>query len=189
MSLPSTRLGLKSVTALVVDDNPQSLDVPSAILMGFGVNKITRCQSAVEARAALGKQAFDLMIVDWEMPEQDGLSLVRQVRQDATGPNFTVPIIMVSADTHQVRVEAGRDHGANYTVAKPVSPTVMLERVLWVARSQRGFVSGETYRSPDRRFHTVPLPEGQEGRRASDRMIAAQPERALSQDEIDGLFS
>ncbi|MCZ9335779.1 hypothetical protein, partial [Klebsiella pneumoniae] len=67
MSLPSTRLGLKSVTALGVDDNPQSLDVPSAILMGFGVNKITRCQSAVEARAALGKQAFDLMIVDWEM--------------------------------------------------------------------------------------------------------------------------
>ncbi|MFC0634041.1 response regulator [Brevundimonas balnearis] len=70
MSLPSTRLGLRSVAALVVDDNPQALDVLSAILMGFGVNKITRCQSAAEAKTALARQVFDLIIVDWEMPEQ-----------------------------------------------------------------------------------------------------------------------
>lgn len=189
MSLPSTRLGLKGVEPLIVDDNNQSLEVVSAILMGFGINKSTRCNSVAEARDALASRIFDVVIVDCEMPDEDGFDLVRHIRGNPNAGNFTVPILMMSAATPQTKVETGRDCGANFTIAKPVSPTVLLERLLWIAQSNRMFISDPGYAGPDRRFHTVPLPEGITERRNADLELTSKPERALSQDEIDGLFA
>ena len=189
MSLPSTRLGLKGVEPLIVDDSNQSLEVVTAILMGFGINRTTRCNSAAKARDILLSRVFDVLIVDCEMPDEDGFSLVRHIRSDPHGANFTVPILMMSAVTPQSKVEAGRDNGANFTIAKPVSPTTLLERMLWIAQSQRMFISDPGYSGPDRRFHTVPLPDGMSERRNADLELTAKPERALSQHEIDGLFT
>jgi CheY-like chemotaxis protein len=189
MSLPSTRLGLKGVEPLIVDDNNQSLEVVSAILMGFGINKTTRCNSVAEAREVLSNRVFDVVIVDCEMPDEDGFELVRHIRGNPNAGNFTVPILMMSAATPQTKVETGRDCGANFTIAKPVSPTVLLERLLWMAQSNRMFISDLGYAGPDRRFHTVPLPDQITERRNADLELTAKPERALSQNEIDGLFA
>jgi DNA-binding response OmpR family regulator len=189
MSLPSTRLGLNAVEPLIVDDNHQSLEVVTAILMGFGINRSVKCGSVAEARDMLQTRTFDILIVDCEMPDEDGFSLVRHVRADPQGSNFTVPILMMSAVTPQSKVEDGRDNGANFTIAKPVSPTTLLERMLWIAQSQRMFISDPGYSGPDRRFHTVPLQDGVSERRNADLELTAKPERALSQDEIDGLFT
>ena len=189
MSLPTTRLGLKGVAPLIVDDNVQSLDLVSAILIGFGINKAVKCGSAAEARDALLTRAFDLIIVDCEMPDEDGYGLIRHIRGDPQAPNFTVPVLMMSALTPRSKVEAARDGGANFTIAKPVSPTTLLQRMLWIAQSRRLFISDPGYCGPDRRFRTVPLPEGISERRNADLILTAKPERALSQDEIDGLFT
>ena len=189
MSLPTTRLSMKTVEPLIVDDNLQSLDLVTAILMGFGINKAVKCTSAAEARDMLLVRVFDLIIVDCEMPDEDGYALVRHVRGDPQGPNFTVPILMMSAVTPRSKVEAARDDGANFTIAKPVSPTTLLERMLWIAQSNRIFVSDAGYCGPDRRFRTVPLQDGVFERRNADLILTSKPERALSQDEIDGLFT
>lgn len=189
MSLPTTRLGLKGVEPLIVDDNNPSLEVVTAILMGFGINRATKCNSAAEAREVLLSRVFDVVIVDCEMPDEDGFSLVRHIRSDPNSANFTVPILMMSAVTPQSKVEAVRDSGASFTIAKPVSPTTLLERMLWIGQSQRAFISDPGYCGPDRRFHTVPLQEGVSERRGADLELTAEPERALSQDEINGLFS
>jgi hypothetical protein len=58
-----------------------------------------------------------------------------------------------------------------------------------MAQSNRMFISAAGYTGPDRRFHTVPLPEDISERRNADLELTAKPERALSQDEIDGLFA
>lgn len=189
MSLPATRLAMKGVQPLIVDDNVQSLDLVCAILMGFGINKTVKCGSAAEARDLLLVRVFDLVIVDCEMPDEDGYALVRDIRSDPQGPNFTVPILMMSAVTPKSKVETARDDGANFTIAKPVSPTTLLERMLWVAQSNRVFISDPGYCGPDRRFRTVPLPDGITERRNADLILTAKPERALSQEEIDGLFT
>jgi CheY-like chemotaxis protein len=189
MSLPSTRLGLKDVEPLIVDDNSQSLEVVTAILMGFGINKSTKCSSVAEARDILATKVFDVVIVDCEMPDEDGFDLVQHIRSNPNAGNFTVPILMMSASTPQSKVETARDFGANFTIAKPVSPTTLLERMLWIAQSNRMFISDAGYTGPDRRFHTVPLADGLSERRNADLELTAKPERALSQDEIDGLFA
>ena len=141
MSLPTTRLGLKGVAPLIVDDNVQSLDLVSAILMGFGINKAVKCGSAAEARDALLTRAFDLIIVDCEMPDEDGYKLIRHIRGDPQAPNFTAPVLMMSALTPRSKIEAARDGGANFTIAKPVSPTTLLQRMLWIAQSRSNCVT------------------------------------------------
>jgi CheY-like chemotaxis protein len=189
VTLPSTRLGLKDVEPLIVDDNNQSLEVISAILMGFGINKTSRCNSVAEARETLAERGFDVVMIDCEMPEEDGFDLLRHIRGDPSARNFTIPILMMSPSTPQSKVEIARDLGANFTIAKPVSPTVLLERLLWLAQCNRKFISEAGYSGPDRRFHTVPLPDGVSERRNADLELTAKPERALSQHEIDGLFA
>ena len=59
-------------------------------------------------------------------------------------------------------------------VAKPLVPAVLLERMLWVARSNRKFVESEAYVGPDRRFRAAGPPEGVAGRRAEDRAVDAE---------------
>ncbi|WP_428152035.1 response regulator [Brevundimonas sp.] len=187
MNLPNTPLGLKDIEPLIVDDDLQSLDLVSTILKGFGITKMVKCASAAEARDVLRSRAFDLAIIDCEMPDEDGYGLVRHIRSDAQGPNFTMPVLMMSAVTPRSKVEAARDDGANFTITKPVSPTILLERILWIAQSGRRFISDTGYRGPDRRFRTVPVTEETFERRNGDLIMTAQPERPLSQDEIDGL--
>ncbi|OYX57853.1 MAG: hypothetical protein B7Y86_05125 [Brevundimonas subvibrioides] len=189
MSLPSTRLGLGAVEPLLVDDNGQSLEIITAILMGFGINKATKCGSAAEARDLLSSRIFDVVIIDCEMPGEDGFSLAQHIRSNPQSANFTVPILMMSAVTPKSKIEAARDNGANFTIAKPVSPTTLLERMLWLAQSNRMFISDPGYTGPDRRFHTAPLQDGVSERRDADLALTAKPERALSQNEIDGLFT
>lgn len=188
MPLPDTRMGLRAVEPLIVDDSVQSLEMMSALMMGFGVTRSTKVTTAAEAKTAMTRTTFDVILMDSELPGQDGVSLVRHVRGDREGPNFSAPIIMLSVDTARPKVERARDAGANFVIAKPVSATVLLERLLWIAQSRRLFVDAESYRGPDRRFQTLPLPDGVTERRESDLRLAATPERALSQDEIDGLF-
>lgn len=185
----STKLGLKSVLPLIVDDNNQALEVLASILMGFGVNHTQRAHNVEEATIAARRQSFDFILVDYEMPVEDGLVLVRRIRDDPGNVNFTTPIIMVSSATPRDRVEEARDIGVDFMIAKPVIPGVLLDRIRWVARASRSFVNVNAYRGPDRRFHTVPLQDGVSERRAQDLALTSVPTKALSQNEIDELFS
>jgi hypothetical protein len=55
-------------------------------------------------------------------------------------------------------------------VAKPISPRIIMERLIWVARENRQFLQTDSYAGPDRRFHDEGLPEGVPGRRREDRL-------------------
>lgn len=184
----SSRLNLAKSKVLVVDDNQQSAEILTQILQGFKIGKTCASRSADEARDALLASAFDLLIVDAEMPNEDGISFVRHLRRQKDNPNFTIPIILVSAHTPADKVKKARDAGANFVVKKPIAPTILLSRIEWLARNTRDFVTSPGYCGPDRRFKNLPLPEGIAERRAEAIALATTPDRAMSQDEIDSLF-
>lgn len=185
----STRLDLQRANILLVDDSSQSLELISQMLMGFRVKNIKPCRSAREARELLPRHRFDMMVVDADLPSEDGLSLVEEIRQNTEDLNHTAPIMVVSGFTPFLRVMQARDAGANIVVKKPIAPSILLSRIEWLARNGRDFVTSDTYRGPDRRFRNLPLPEGVEERRADALALAATPEREMSQDDIDSLFN
>jgi CheY-like chemotaxis protein len=186
MSAFVPRLDLSKATVLVIDDSAHAMEIASQIFLGFGVRQIQRAASAEEGCKLSDSTAFDLILVDAELPEASGFDYVRKVRRD--GLNRSTAIILVSGFTPKSKVEEARDSGANVVLTKPLIPGALLDHISAMSRSTRQFVRSDTYCGPDRRFHNRPLQPGQEERRADSLALIAQPERALSQSEINSLF-
>ncbi len=183
-----TRLDLRQAKVLLTDDNKASSSIISQVLVGFGIRLKSQCGSAAEAKEILKIEVFDLILLDGEMPDEDGFDLAQYIRSDPNGPNFTAPILIFSGYTPKKKVLRARDVGANFVVTKPIVPKVLLERIQWMARTTRDFVECPSYSGPDRRYQNRPLPEGVSERRGDTLRLLSAPERALSQNDIDSLF-
>ena len=88
---------------LIVDDEESfriSLEMALNITKEFGV---LSCESASAARELLGEKNFDVMILDYSMPEETGIDLLKWMQQN----NNQTPVIMVTAaGSETVAVEA-----------------------------------------------------------------------------------
>lgn len=182
---------LKNAVVLLVQNDSMGMDILVQILVGFGAKNLLKAATIDEAKGLIAKNQCDLMIVDAVLGEEDGFDLVDWMRREASAPNRFAPLLMITAHTQQSRVSRSRDVGAHFVIAKPLTPVVLLERILWVAREQRPFVECAGYSGPDRRFKFEGPPDGIAGRRRDDLApevgIASQPN--MSQDEIDALMA
>lgn len=185
-----TRFSLDKTSFLLVDDNPQALDILAQVVQGFGPKSITRCDSAVEAKELLGRQPFDILITDGQMPDMDGYELIHWLRHEAGEPNRFIPALIISGHVRMGQLFKARDCGASFTITKPITPKVVLERLFFIARDQRMFIDCGAYIGPDRRFKREGPPAGMEGRRSDDLGAevgdAAAPN--MSQEEIDAMM-
>jgi CheY-like chemotaxis protein len=187
---PSTRINLEKASVLVLDDNGPSLDILSQVVSGFGVKQLQRAESVKDAQELVKTKTFDLIISDVQMPDVDGIEFINWLRRDAPENNRYVPVILVTGHTRGIDIFRTRDAGANFTVAKPITPKVLLERIFWVAREERAFIECDAYVGPDRRFKYEGPPIGMEGRRRDDLPdeVGDAQEANMSQDEINSLM-
>jgi CheY-like chemotaxis protein len=188
---PSQHINLDKARALIVDDNPQSLDILVGVLTSFGLRNIVRKSNGQEAQDELKLHPVDLILTNATLPELDGYDLIRWLRREADEASRMTPTIVVTAHTRRSQVEKARDCGANFIITKPISPAVMLERILWVARGDRMFIECEAYVGPDRRWRNQGPPvEFPDGRRRDDQSIELGEAEGhnMSQDELDALI-
>lgn len=186
----SDRVNLEQITVLLIDDNPQALDILSSIVMGFGVREQIRCGSAVEACQIVKTRQVDLILVDCAMPEMDGYDFVRWLRRETPAPTRHMPVIMISGHAANSKVMKSRDCGASFVVTKPLTPRVLLQRLVWLASDQREFIECETYVGPDRRVRNFGPPLGMAGRRKGDLSahVGEAVEPNLDQADIDSII-
>jgi DNA-binding response OmpR family regulator len=137
----------------------------------------------------LEEEPFELVVCDGDLPDGKAYDFVMHLRRSNLEPNRYCPVILLSGHTPSAYVAKARDCGANFVVAKPIRPMVLLERIVWVCQDNRIFVELDTYVGPDRRFQFLGPPPGMEGRRKGDREALGEASTPnLSQDEIDGVF-
>lgn len=184
---PEKRVNLERSTLLLIDDNPQALDILSSIVHGFGVKEQIKCASAMDAVAVIKRRAVDLILIDCAMPEMDGYDFVRWLRRDGPKSASYTPVIMLTGHAAPSAVQKSRDCGASFIIAKPLTPMVLLQRILWLSRDEREFVECETYVGPDRRVRNYGPPLGMPGRRKGDLSthVGVALEENLDQSEID----
>ncbi len=184
------RVNLEHSSVLLIDDNAKSLDMLSSIFHGFGVKEQMKCESAIAATDILRRRQVDLVLVDCSMPEMDGYDFVRWLRRETPPPLRYTPVIMLTGHAAQSRVHKSRDCGASFVVAKPLTPTVLLKRILWLGADERQFVEAGDYTGPDRRVRNFGPPLGMPGRRAGDLSthVGAASEPNLDQADIDMLL-
>ena len=113
---------------LVVEDEPSLAEVVSLYLKRAGF-QVQIASDGKQAMNILEKQIPDFVILDLMLPEVDGLSLTRWLRDRSD-----VPIIMVTARREEIDRIAGLEMGADDYVVKPFSPQELVSRVRAVLR-------------------------------------------------------
>lgn len=119
---------MSELTILVVEDEPSIAEVVGLYLQRAGYN----VQSAADGKIAMSMLESgipDLVILDLMLPEIDGLSLTRWLRDRSD-----VPIIMLTARREEIDRIAGLELGADDYVVKPFSPQELVSRVRAVMR-------------------------------------------------------
>jgi len=111
---------------LVVDDDEMTLEVLASALRTQGYD-VQTARNGREALALVRAGGVRLVVSDWEMPEMDGVELVRQLRADDL-PGYVYIIMLTAHDTPRERVE-GLSAGADDFVVKPFDTPELLARV------------------------------------------------------------
>jgi PAS domain S-box-containing protein len=121
MNLPRAAIRLDGVKVLMVDDDPDALDLGLTILTGAGAD-VRTCRSAAEALEVLRQWPPDVLVSDIEMPDEDGYSLIRKVRAwDAERGRRTPAVALTAYGRPQDRMRS-LTAGYNMHVPKPVDP-------------------------------------------------------------------
>ena len=109
--------------ALVVDDSNTIRIILTAYLkrLGFDVTVAINGREALDRLYAMAKA--DIVLVDWNMPEMDGLSFVRAVR--AENEYATLPLMMVTTNVELTNVAEALDAGANEYMMKPFTMDIL----------------------------------------------------------------
>ena len=126
------------MNALIVDDSRAIRRILSGMLtdIGFAVAEASHGKEALAHLQAHADSASrpHLVLVDWNMPEMNGLELVQAVRRDERFAS--IPLMMVTTETEMAQVLRALEAGAQEYVMKPFTKEVIEEklRVLGLAR-------------------------------------------------------
>ena len=113
--------------ALIVDDSRATRSMIRRILGGLGF-ETAEAEHGQDALDLLDHdQAFDVALVDWNMPVLDGLELVKALRRDH---RFSMlPIMMVTAEIDQTRMARALMAGADEYVMKPFDAQIITDKL------------------------------------------------------------
>ncbi len=124
---------------LVVDDQREILDITSAVLSDAGY-AVTLASSGGQALAELGREPFDLVLLDINMPEMDGWETLRLLRADEL--RLGVPVVMFSVKGELTDKVRSLQEGASGYITKPFVVDELVARVRRVLESTAGVASG-----------------------------------------------
>ena len=153
----------RNITVLIVDSQPAIVELIHGVLTMFGIqNVITRTDGKSGLRA-FNHGHPDLLIVDWDLENLDGLEFTRRVRKSRNNP--FVPIIFMTAFSSEKRVTMARDSGITEFLKKPFTAEGMYRRIEEIIERPRQFVRADGYFGPDRRRRKTSDYTGPERRR------------------------
>jgi two-component system phosphate regulon response regulator OmpR len=139
---------------MIVDDDPEVRTMLSEYLTSHGFD-VTQAESGLAMRAALERAVPDVVLLDVNMPGEDGLTLARYLRG-----RYELGIIMVTGAGDVVDRVVGLEVGADDYVTKPFDPRELRARLRSVLRRVQG-------RSEAEPAQTSPTPAASSGRRAA----------------------
>jgi PAS domain S-box-containing protein len=114
---------------LLAEDHPINRQVVELILGSLEVD-LTCVENGQEAVDAFRRQAFDLVLMDMQMPVMDGLTAIREIRgHESARQAAPTPIYALTANAMPEHIEASRLAGANAHLAKPIAAQALIEAV------------------------------------------------------------
>ncbi len=108
---------------LVVDDNAYARAVADATLRQLGVGTVEAVESGAAGVKALLHDAYDVLLLDWYMPDMNGAALLQIIRGRGFGPHGALPVLVTTAYPNRETIARARELGASEVMSKPYTPT------------------------------------------------------------------
>jgi len=133
----------------VLDDDPVQLESIANVVQaaGYRATLFSRAQTLI---SALRKDTYDLLIVDWNLPDRSGIEVISWVRAIVKPPP---PMLLVTSRAEDEDIVAGLNAGADDYLPKPLSPAVLEARIKALMRRAYAQTTLEAEAYGDVAFH------------------------------------
>ncbi len=123
----------KNMRFLVVDDFSTMRRIIRNLLKELGFVNVEEADDGAVALGKLRGGGFDFVISDWNMPNMDGMTLLRNIRADEALKK--IPVLMVTAEAKKENIIAAAQAGANGYVVKPFTAVTLDEKLNKILQS------------------------------------------------------
>lgn len=126
----------KSLKILVVDDFPTMRRIVRNLLKELGFENVDEAEDGVQGLEKLRTGGFQFVVSDWNMPNLDGLEMLKQIRQDPSLKHL--PVLMVTAEAKKENIVAAAQAGASGYVVKPFTAATLEEKLAKIFEKMAG---------------------------------------------------
>ncbi len=116
-----------NMKVLVVDDFSTMRRIVKNLLRQLGYINIEEAEDGAQAYSKLKNGGFGFVVSDWNMPNMDGLGLLKKMRSDEELKD--VPVLMVTAEAEKDKVVTAIQAGVNNYIVKPFTGEVLKEKI------------------------------------------------------------
>ena len=110
---------------LLVDDSRTIRNIQKNVLKQLGYSDFIEAEDGVKGLAVYAETPPDLMLVNWNMPNMDGITFIKKIRET----DKTTPIIMCTTEAEKSRVLEAIKAGVNNYIVKPFTAESLGEKI------------------------------------------------------------
>ena len=114
-----------SIRVMIVDDTKIMRKIIIRSLNAVGISDIVEAGDGAEALRLFAQANVQLVLLDWNMPEKNGLEVLQEIRAQGSD----VPVIMVTAEAEQSRVTAAIQAGATDFLIRPFTADLFRQKL------------------------------------------------------------
>jgi DNA-binding response OmpR family regulator len=153
-------LPVGALDIVVVEDSKPMQMILRSILMAMKVSRVRIFDSPETAFEAMLGEPPNLILTDWKMEPVSGYQFLRTIRHARMAPLCFVPVMFITAFGTREVVEKVMRAGAHQLLVKPLSPSALHKRLLWLLQDDRQFEREEAsgcyvVAGVDKAFETV----------------------------------
>jgi two-component system, chemotaxis family, chemotaxis protein CheY len=117
----------KGMKILIVDDFSTMRRIIKNLLRELGFNNTMEADDGSTALPMLKNGGFDFLVTDWNMPNMEGIELLRAVRADPALKSL--PVLMVTAEAKRDQIVEAAQAGVNGYIVKPFTAETLKEKI------------------------------------------------------------
>ncbi len=117
----------KSIHILVVDDFSTMRRIVRNLLRELGFSNFDEAEDGIQALQKLRSRPFDFVVSDWNMPNMQGIDLLRAIRSDPQLKH--IPVLMVTAEAKRENILEAAQAGVNGYIVKPFTADTLKEKL------------------------------------------------------------
>jgi two-component system, chemotaxis family, chemotaxis protein CheY len=146
MSAKQAERLIEGLNILVADQNQHARKLTRMMLMNIGAKSIYEAADGIVALDVIRNTNPDVAILEWEMPFLSCQEVMQIIRSPGVFPNPDLPIILLTAGTHRLRVKEAIRLGVHEFLCKPTSAGALRDRLLSILVKPRPMIQiGEFY--------------------------------------------